>query len=90
LNYLRLRRRRLGATLSKARGQTEGHVGLDGISERIERLGGTFKIESSPGKGSKGKMMIGRAASMMPPFAAVSSKPPYQTSHPKEVLQPPS
>jgi signal transduction histidine kinase len=33
-------------------GQTEGHFGLDGIAERIERLGGTFEIESSPGKGT--------------------------------------
>jgi signal transduction histidine kinase len=30
----------------------EGHLGLFGMRERIEMLGGTFTIESSPGKGT--------------------------------------
>ena len=40
--------------------QTEGHFGLDGIIERVERLGGTFKIESSPGKGTYALISINR------------------------------
>ena len=41
-----------GFDLARRPGQTEGHFGLDGIVERIERLGGTFNIESSPGSGT--------------------------------------
>ena len=41
-----------GFDLGHRPGQTEGHFGLDGITERIERLGGTFKIDSSPGNGT--------------------------------------
>ena len=41
-----------GFDTSTRPGQTEGHFGLDGIIERLERLGGTFKIESSPGNGT--------------------------------------
>ena len=32
--------------------QEDGHFGLDGIVERIERLGGAFELESAPGKGT--------------------------------------
>ncbi len=32
-------------------GQGSGHFGLDGIAERLKRLGGSMRIESSPGKG---------------------------------------
>ena len=32
-------------------GQDDGHFGLDGIAERLKRLVGLMKIESSPGKG---------------------------------------
>ena len=39
-------------------GQAEGHFGLDGIVERIERLGGTFEIKSAPGKGTKATIQI--------------------------------
>ena len=39
-------------------GQAEGHFGLDGIAERIERLGGTFEIKSAPGKGTKATIQI--------------------------------
>ena len=33
-------------------GLSEGHFGLQGISERARRLGGTFEIESGPGRGA--------------------------------------
>jgi signal transduction histidine kinase len=33
-------------------GPAEGHFGLAGVRERIERLGGTFTLESQPGEGS--------------------------------------
>lgn len=38
---------------ARCRGQSEGHFGLSGIVERVERLGGTFQIESTPGKGAR-------------------------------------
>ena len=34
-------------------GTDNGHFGLQGAEERVAALGGTLKIESSPGKGSK-------------------------------------
>ena len=34
-------------------GQSEGHFGLDGVKERVKRLGGTLSIESSPDHGSR-------------------------------------
>ena len=37
----------------KRPGTGEGHFGIDGIKARIERIGGTLAIESSPGKGTK-------------------------------------
>lgn len=36
-----------------APGISQGHFGLQGIAERLERLYGEMKIESSPGKGAK-------------------------------------
>ena len=39
-------------------GTAEGHFGLDGIHERISRLGGTFKITSSPGEGTSASMTL--------------------------------
>ena len=49
-----------GFDLGNRPGQTEGHFGLDGIIERIERLGGTFKIESSPGNGTYAVISISK------------------------------
>ena len=37
----------------KRPGTGEGHFGIDGIKARLERIGGTLAIESSPGKGTK-------------------------------------
>ena len=60
-----------GFDIGSRPGQTEGHFGLDGIIERVERLGGTFEIESSPGNGtyavmSFSKMSCRHEASMIP------------------------
>ncbi len=41
-------------------GPNEGHFGLQGIKERIARLGGSMKIESAPGVGTKVTVEIGK------------------------------
>ena len=33
-------------------GPAEGHFGLEGVRERVRKLGGSFRIESSPGAGA--------------------------------------
>ena len=33
-------------------GPAEGHFGLEGVRERVRKLGGSFRIESSPGTGA--------------------------------------
>ena len=33
-------------------GPAEGHYGLEGVRERVRRLGGSFRIESAPGAGA--------------------------------------
>jgi signal transduction histidine kinase len=47
-----------GFDLGSRPGQTEGHFGLDGIVERVERLGGSFEIKSSPDKGTYARIAI--------------------------------
>ena len=44
-------------------GPNLGHFGLDGIRERVKRLGGTFTIESAPSKGTYARIEIGLARS---------------------------
>lgn len=39
-------------------GIANGHYGLQGIRERIDRLGGKFEIASAPGKGTKASAVI--------------------------------
>ena len=39
-------------------GRDDGHFGLDGIIERLERLRGTFDIVSAPGKGALARVTI--------------------------------
>ena len=39
-------------------GITDGHFGLQGIRERIHRLGGTFSFSSSPGQGTKATVSL--------------------------------
>lgn len=47
-------------------GQDDGHFGLDGISERLEALGGTMDIESAPGRGTYIRISISSAAPIHP------------------------
>jgi signal transduction histidine kinase len=37
----------------RAPGVSEGHFGLQGMRERVKRLGGTLRIESTPGGASR-------------------------------------
>ena len=46
----------MGFDLEMAR--QNGGMGLRGIEERVERLGGKFEIESSPEKGTKLTIVI--------------------------------
>jgi len=39
-------------------GTRDGHFGIDGINARLERIGGTLTIESSPGSGTKAIISI--------------------------------
>ncbi len=47
-----------GFDLALAPGVDDGHFGLQGIRERINRLGGSFTIESSPGHGTRAAFTI--------------------------------
>jgi signal transduction histidine kinase/DNA/RNA endonuclease YhcR with UshA esterase domain len=42
----------IGFDPGNAPGLSEGHLGLQGMRERMKRLGGTVKVESSPGVGT--------------------------------------
>ncbi len=42
-----------GFDLDRAAGPKEGHFGLQGMRERIKRLGGTLEIETAPGRGTR-------------------------------------
>ena len=42
----------IGFDPSQRPDQNDGHLGLDGIQERIRRFGGTFEIQSRPGSGT--------------------------------------
>ena len=47
-------------------GPGEGHFGLTGIRERIDHLGGTFAITSTPGRGTRVKATIAPDPSAVP------------------------
>ena len=57
-----------------APGQEDGHFGLQGMRERMKRLGGTLRIESAPGAGTR------IAASV--PASAFASGPPGPGQYP--------
>jgi len=42
-----------GFDVAHAPGLQEGHFGLQGMRERVKRLGGRLEIESSPGRGTR-------------------------------------
>jgi signal transduction histidine kinase len=42
----------VGFTLDPAAGTKAGHFGLPGMRERVERLGGSLRIETAPGQGT--------------------------------------
>ena len=42
-----------GFDLETAPGVLQGHFGLQGVRERIDEIGGTFEISSTPGQGTK-------------------------------------
>ena len=41
-----------GFDVERRPGQKDGHFGLDGIAERVERMEGSFEISSTPGNGT--------------------------------------
>jgi anti-sigma regulatory factor (Ser/Thr protein kinase) len=41
-----------GFTLGMQAGPLQGHFGMQGMRERVERLGGTLRVESAPGRGT--------------------------------------
>jgi signal transduction histidine kinase len=41
-----------GAGFDPLRTQTEGHVGLEAMRERVEILGGSFQLQTAPGQGT--------------------------------------
>ena len=49
-----------GFDVASRPGQDEGHFGLDGIAERIERMEGSFELNSAPGKGTRALISIRR------------------------------
>ena len=49
-----------GFDTANSPGPNEGHFGLQGIKERIARLGGSLKIESAPSVGTKVTVEIGK------------------------------
>jgi signal transduction histidine kinase len=49
-----------GFDTANSPGPNEGHFGLQGIKERIARLGGSLKIESTPSVGTKVTVEIGK------------------------------
>ena len=47
-----------GFDAASAPGVKEGHFGLLGIRERVASFGGTFAIDSSPGRGCKATVSL--------------------------------
>ena len=47
-----------GFDTSRRAGVSEGHFGLEGIKDRVARLGGTFALSSSPGGGTRAYLSL--------------------------------
>lgn len=50
-----------GFDVSTRLGQDEGHFGIDGIRERLNRLSGSLDIESAPGRGTYVRLTVNPA-----------------------------
>jgi signal transduction histidine kinase len=59
---VRVRDDGIGFLLGTEAGPAQGHFGLQGMLERLERLGGTLEIESSPGSGTTITASVGQRA----------------------------
>lgn len=49
-----------GFNPDESAGPLEGHFGLTGIRDRLNRIGGEIKIESAPGRGTKARFTVPR------------------------------
>ena len=56
-----------GFTPGAQRGPTQGHFGLEGMRERMERIGGRLAVDSTPGAGTVVRAAIPRIAAGSPP-----------------------
>jgi signal transduction histidine kinase len=69
-----------GFTLGSQAGPRQGHFGLAGMRERVERLGGTFEITSSPGEGTTLRADVpGRQAAAAAQHDVHAWPPPHRT-----------
>ncbi|MBQ3746194.1 MAG: hypothetical protein II863_02135 [Kiritimatiellae bacterium] len=62
-----------GFEVASRRGVSEGHFGLAGIQDRVNRLDGSFDIRSAPGKGTVARVTI--------PLLSNKQQPPNQSSN---------
>jgi signal transduction histidine kinase len=58
-----------GFTLGEQVGPAQGHFGLDGMRERLERIGGTLEIKTAVGAGTtvRAAVPLRQAAGARPP-----------------------
>jgi signal transduction histidine kinase len=56
-----------GFTPGAQRGPTQGHFGLEGMRERVQRIGGRLSVESTPGAGTVVRATIPRIGANSPP-----------------------
>jgi signal transduction histidine kinase/DNA-binding NarL/FixJ family response regulator len=63
-----------GVGFDPAAARQGGGLGLEGIEERLQRMGGSFEIESAPGQGTKVRVQMD-AGRVLPSKAAPASLP---------------
>ena len=56
-----------GFDLGTAPGQSDGHFGLQGMHERVKRLGGSLAVTASPGRGASITVRVPIASGETPP-----------------------